>query len=73
LKNFFFEFNQKLENLVEKEELEELWTQQTAFIQYNNDEENHSSIKPQNIKQKQSESDLLQPELDAVISNKGDV
>jgi hypothetical protein len=33
LKNFFFEFNQKLENPLEKEELEKLWIEQTAFIE----------------------------------------
>jgi hypothetical protein len=33
LKNFFFEFNQKLENPLEEEELEDLWALHTAFIQ----------------------------------------
>ena len=36
LKNFLFEFNQKFcDNHLEKEELEDLWAQQTASIQYN--------------------------------------
>jgi hypothetical protein len=76
LKGFFFEFSQKLcENPLEKEELEDFWVQQTAFIQYNIDEKNRSSIKPQNIKQKhiqQFEADLLTLEL-AVEFSKGDV
>ena len=75
MKNFFFEFSQKLENPLEEEELEDLWVQQTAFIKVSSDDgKNPSSIKPQSIKQKQiqqSESSLLQPELDTVIS-KGD-
>jgi hypothetical protein len=33
LKNFFFEFNQKVENPLEEEELEDLWALHTAFIQ----------------------------------------
>jgi hypothetical protein len=36
LKNFLFEFNQKLcENPLEQDELDDLWVQQTAFIEVN--------------------------------------
>jgi hypothetical protein len=66
LHDFLFEFNQKMcENSLEKEELEDLWVQQTAFIEISSDEKNSSFIKPQNIKQEhiqQSKSDLLQSE-----------
>jgi hypothetical protein len=45
LHDFFFEFNQKIcENSLEKEELEDLWVQQTAFIEISSDEKNSSFI-----------------------------
>ena len=72
LKNFFFEFNQKLENPLEIEELEYLWHQETAFIEVSNDddEQNCSSIKPQNIWQEKSDLNLLQLELAEEISKR---
>jgi hypothetical protein len=51
LKKFFFEFNQGVsENPLEKEHLEDLWVQQTEFIQYNIDEKIALSLNKTTIK-----------------------
>lgn len=62
LKNFFFEFSQNLfGNTLEKEELEYLWCEQTAFIKtigssISSEEKNGSSNKSPSIKEEYAQS-----------------